>query len=120
MPAQILRRVAELFAGLFDVRAHDVIGLGLLLADHLNSLEITVGQGFGGLGIFGEELRRAAERVHDHRIVECGRNDLALVGRGAHGREVWFVGHRDVVLAGHERLRGGGRLQIDHSHVFDC
>ena len=36
----------------------------------------------------------------------------------AHGREVGLVGHRRVVLAGDERLRGGGGLEIDDGDIL--
>ena len=47
---------------LLHVRAHDLVGLRLLLGDHVERLEIAVGQRLGGLGVLGDELRRAAER----------------------------------------------------------
>ena len=71
-----------------------------------------------GLRVVGQELRRAAERVHDHRVVERGGDDLAACRRCAHRRQIGLVGHRGVVLAGDERLRRRGRLEVDDVHVL--
>ena len=72
-----------------------------------------------GFRIFGQEFRRTAERVHDHRVVERGGDDLSLVGRRAHRREVGFIRHGCIVLAGHKCLCGCGGLQVHHGHVLD-
>ena len=47
---------------LLHVGAHDLVGLGLLLADHLDRLEVAVGQRLRRLGVLGEELRACSRR----------------------------------------------------------
>src|SRR5438477_5602020 len=76
LPAQIGGRLAECFAGLLHVGAHDLVGLRRLARDHLDRLEVALGDRFRHLAILGEVFRRAAEGVHDHRIVERGGDDL--------------------------------------------
>src|SRR6185369_14218649 len=70
LPAQIRGRLAELLARLLGRRAHDLVALGRVLANHVDRLEVTVRERLSGFRIVGEEFGRAAERVHDHRIVE--------------------------------------------------
>src|SRR5262245_7417833 len=84
LPAQVLRRVAELLAGLAHVGPHDVVGLLLVGLDHLERVEIARRQCLHGAVVLGDEFRRAAERVHDHRVVKRGGDDLAGLGLLAH------------------------------------
>ena len=118
LPAQIFRRIAELLAGLLHVGAHDLVGLLLVALDHLERVEIALGQRLHGRVVLGDEFRRAAERVHHHRIIERGGDDLAGLRLVAHRREIGLVGHRDVVLSGDEGLRGRSRLHVDDGHVL--
>ena len=81
-------------------------GSALIIADRV---EVAVGERLGGLRVVGQELGRAAEGVHHHRVVERGGDDLAGLGLGAHRREVRLVGHRGVDAVGAGDHRVGGR-----------
>src|SRR3712207_6849707 len=48
-------------------------------------------------------------RVHDHRVVEGRRDDLAGLRRGPHGGEIGLVGHR--------RDRKSTRLNSSHANI---
>jgi hypothetical protein len=96
----------------------DLVRLGRIGLDHLDGFEVRIGQGLRRLGVGLEPGRRAAHRVHHHRVVERGREDLAGRRVGAHGGEVGLVGHRGVVLAGHEGLRSGLRLERDQLDIL--
>jgi hypothetical protein len=72
------------------------------------------------LGFVGQELGRAAEGVHHHRVVERGGDDLAGFGLGAHGAQVRLVGHCGVDArgAGDHRVGSRLRLEVDDVHVL--
>ena len=117
-PFQVLRRVLEFLGRLLHVGAHDFIGFRRIVLDQVERLEIAVRKRLGGFGIGLEEVRRAADRVEHHRVIERGRQDVTLVGFVAHRRDERLISHRRVVLAGKEGLRRGVRLQIDDGHVL--
>src|SRR6266511_1207344 len=74
LPAQVLLRRLELFARLLDVGAHDLEALLRLLRDQVDRVEVAVGERLRRPRVVGEEFRRTAERVHDHRVIERGRD----------------------------------------------
>src|SRR5262245_19316774 len=118
LPAKVPLRFLELLAGLLHDRAHDLEALLRLALDQLERLEVARHEGLHELRVLLDELGRAAEGVHDHRIVERRRDDLAGVGFVAHRRQVPLVGHRRIVLPGDEGLRRRPGFEVDDLHVL--
>src|SRR5437764_512796 len=88
LPAQIGLRLLELLARLLHGSAHDLEALLRLVLDHVQRVEVAVHHRLHKLRTLLDELRRAAERVHDHRIVERRRDDLPRVRLLAHARQI--------------------------------
>src|SRR5260221_2791196 len=116
LPAEIRGRFCEGFARLLHVGAHDLVGLLRLARDHVDRLEVALGDRLRHWCVLGEVFRGAAERVHHHRVVEGGADDLAGLGFRGYRRDVGLVGHHRVVLPGKERLRR--RAWIDRHHRY--
>src|SRR5881394_2361663 len=64
LPAQVSGGFRERLARLLHVGTHDLVGFRRLSRDHLDRLEIAVGDGFRHLAVLGEVLRCAAEGIH--------------------------------------------------------
>src|SRR5258706_7073220 len=116
LPAEIRGRFGEGFARLLHVGAHDLVGLLRLARDHVDRLEVALGERFRHSCVLGEVFRGAAERVHHHRIVERGGDDLAGLWLGAYRRDVRLVSHHRLVLPGYESLRRRARINRHHGH----
>ena len=79
LPAQIGLALLEGFAALLDVGAHDLEALLRVGLDHLERVEVAVGQALRGLGVVGQELGRAAEGgVAHHQCCASCREEIGL------------------------------------------
>ena len=84
--------------------------------DHVHRLKIAVDHQLHQPGVFLDELGRATEGVHHHRVLERGGDDLARGRVVAHRRKVGLVSHGRIVLPGD---KGRGRSLRRQGHKID-
>ena len=122
LPTQKLLAAFKSFSGLLDICAHDFKTLFRLFLNHLEGFKIAVGQCLCGFWVVAQKLGGAAYGVHDHRVVQRGRHDLASLRLGAYRTQKWLVGHGGIQVgnACNDGIRCSLRLQANQLDVFDA
>ena len=110
----------ELLGRLLDVGAHDREGLRLVLGDHVEGLEVAVDERLHRLRVFLDELRRAAEGVEHHRVLERVGDQLAGLGLVAHQAEIGLVGDGgvEVPVPATKALAAAAGSSVTELHVL--